>query len=365
MRPLAARAVGRRAFLGLAALWLLPGRALAVPSASEQTLAALEQARTGYDQALSRLATMGALLEAQDFRYRKAAGELAAADSRAYELAAALERREEELARAKASLEAQLAKGYREGDPSAVEAVASGDLSAAGGAWRRRVSEIELLAEEVAEASRELEALALSRESLAAQSATALSALRANTEALQDELESLGPLVSELTERAQREAAASKEALYLACLQAQESYEQAARDAEAIVAAQERGGWWEGASHLPEVLDYAISYLGVAYLWGGSDPSEGLDCSGLTSLCYAQAGHPLPRTSYEQHSLVESLGHMVYDIDLLAPGDLIFPQVGHVALYAGGGNIVHAPAPGRVVTYEQAYGFIGGGSPLP
>ena len=101
------------------------------------------------------------------------------------------------------------------------------------------------------------------------------------------------------------------------------------------------------------VVDIALQYLGVPYVWGGSSPS-GFDCSGLVQYVYRQVGVSLPRTSQSQFRVGQ---HIPPDrVDLLLPGDLVFfgydgdPQrVHHVGIYVGGGNYVHAPYTGTVV----------------
>lgn len=90
------------------------------------------------------------------------------------------------------------------------------------------------------------------------------------------------------------------------------------------------------------VLQIAYRYLGVPYVWGGTTPS-GFDCSGFVQYVYAQRGIYLPRTTYEQ----VNVGRRVSRSQLRA-GDLChFP--GHVGIYIGGGQMIHAPRPGDSV----------------
>lgn len=89
------------------------------------------------------------------------------------------------------------------------------------------------------------------------------------------------------------------------------------------------------------------SYLGVPYVWGGTDPSKGLDCSGLVQTAAREVGVTLPRVTYDQqHAGVE-----VPSLDQAKPGDLIITRnSGHVVVYIGDGKVIHAPRPGKTVT---------------
>ena len=94
-----------------------------------------------------------------------------------------------------------------------------------------------------------------------------------------------------------------------------------------------------------QVVAIAMRYLGVPYKWGGASPSIGFDCSGLTMYVFAQIGVSLPHYAAAQYGL----GRAVSKSEL-QPGDLVFFRgLGHMGMYIGGGNFIHAPRTGDVV----------------
>ena len=99
----------------------------------------------------------------------------------------------------------------------------------------------------------------------------------------------------------------------------------------------------------------AESVLGAPYVFGAAGP-DSFDCSGLTSWAWAQAGVYLPHSASAQYS---SLPHV--PLDQVQPGDIIYyGNFGpHVALYIGGGQIIHArhPGPGGEVQQDSMYGY--------
>jgi cell wall-associated NlpC family hydrolase len=105
----------------------------------------------------------------------------------------------------------------------------------------------------------------------------------------------------------------------------------------------------EGAAVVPPssyggVVGVAMQYVGTPYVWAGAAPG-GFDCSGLVSYAYGQMGVSLPHSSYAMWSDGVSVPR-----DQLQPGDIVFfDGLGHVGIYIGGGEFVHAPHTGTVV----------------
>jgi len=94
----------------------------------------------------------------------------------------------------------------------------------------------------------------------------------------------------------------------------------------------------------PEAAAIAARYLGVPYRWGGASPA-GFDCSGLVMYVYAQLGISLPHYTVAQYGAGTPVAR-----GELQPGDLVFfDGLGHVGIYIGGGQFIHAPHTGDVV----------------
>jgi len=98
------------------------------------------------------------------------------------------------------------------------------------------------------------------------------------------------------------------------------------------------------------VVETALAYGGIPYVWAGETPSGGFDCSGLVLYVFRQHGVNLPHYSRLQFTM----GEPVMPTDL-RPGDTVFfgTPVYHVGIYAGGGYFIHAPRTGDVVKLSK------------
>ncbi|MFA9398956.1 MAG: C40 family peptidase [Clostridiaceae bacterium] len=99
-----------------------------------------------------------------------------------------------------------------------------------------------------------------------------------------------------------------------------------------------RGYTVSSSSTGASIANYALKYLGYSYVWGATGPNA-FDCSGFTYFVYRQFGISLSRTSGAQYS-----NGMAVSKSNLQAGDLVFfyNDIGHVGLYIGNGNFIHA-----------------------
>lgn len=94
----------------------------------------------------------------------------------------------------------------------------------------------------------------------------------------------------------------------------------------------------------------AAQYIGVPYVWGGETPA-GFDCSGLVKYVYAQLGYSLPHSS----SGIAASGYVISAAEA-QPGDIVYYPYGHVGIYVGNGQMIHATTPGRTVEQAPIFG---------
>jgi cell wall-associated NlpC family hydrolase len=102
-----------------------------------------------------------------------------------------------------------------------------------------------------------------------------------------------------------------------------------------------------------EIVRVAAALIGSPYKYGGANPHQGFDCSGLVFYSFDQLGVEVPRTAADQRHAAKPVTR-----DELTPGDLVFfrssgRRVDHVGIYAGDGRFIHAPSKGAFVTYAS------------
>ncbi len=109
-----------------------------------------------------------------------------------------------------------------------------------------------------------------------------------------------------------------------------------------------------GSATQDAVVAYARQFIGNPYVYGGTSLTNGADCSGFTMGVYAQFGYSLPHSSAAQSGYGTDVS-----LDSLEPGDLLFYSngggIGHVAIYTGGGQIVHASTERTGITVSDAF----------
>ena len=108
----------------------------------------------------------------------------------------------------------------------------------------------------------------------------------------------------------------------------------------------------DASSNGSSIVSYAKQFLGCSYVYGGNGPSS-FDCSGFTKYVYAHFGKSIPRSSSAQYASAKKISK-----SNLQPGDLVFftnggSSVGHVAIYMGNGQIIHAANPSRGVCIDS------------
>ena len=97
-----------------------------------------------------------------------------------------------------------------------------------------------------------------------------------------------------------------------------------------------------------QIASYACQFVGNPYVMGGTSLTNGADCSGFVQSVYKQFGYSLPRDSTSQRSAGRAVEYANAQ-----PGDIIC-YAGHVAIYLGGGRIVHASSAKTGIKYGTA-----------
>jgi len=101
-----------------------------------------------------------------------------------------------------------------------------------------------------------------------------------------------------------------------------------------------------------DVVAMAKKYIGVPYVWGGTNPATGMDCSGFTQRVFKDLGIELPRVVSDQMKQ----GTPVASLAQAKPGDLLISFGGnHISIYLGNGKAIDAPVPGKTIQIRDAW----------
>lgn len=351
-KPSIARTVAALVVLFL----LLPSAAFAAPTTPQ-----IEAKKAEAAQAQAKLDAMRSDLEVQVEEYNKINDALRETRGRIAETRARLEVEDANLAHSQALLDARADGIYRGGSVDVLEVVLNTTsfedfltridlLMRIGTSDAQIVSTVKDARAQVAETKRSLEQRETEQVALRRQAEAKKQQVEGSIAQQKQFLDSLnGEIAKLIKEEEARQAAIAAER------QRQLEQEQARLAQQQQVTPTSGGRSADGApgeGH-PEIVGIAMKYIGVPYVWGGTDPS-GFDCSGLAQYCYAQIGITIPRVAQDQYYAGK---HIASDrLDLLKPGDLLFfgrhkspDAVHHVVIYAGGDNIIEAPYTGANV----------------
>ncbi len=114
----------------------------------------------------------------------------------------------------------------------------------------------------------------------------------------------------------------------------------------------ESTGYGAPAARYGGAVGIAMQYLGTPYVWGGASPG-GFDCSGFVMYVYGKLGLSLPHYTGSLYGMGSPVSRSE-----LQPGDLVFFNgLGHVGIYMGGNQMIHAPHTGDVVKISSLTGW--------
>ncbi len=372
--PFSTQPTTRRAFVaGLCALALLPSlgplratraRATELEEPGEAETAALAAAQREYDAAQEQLQELGAELEQTQVEISSTEDELEQLDSDIVETRAGIEQTTSELHAAQDALAAFLQISYKSGSTNILDVLlSSSDFND----FVTRSYYVEAVQDSQVETINEIKDLKAQlerQEEVLSQQETEQAELLAHLEEQEAQLSQRRDEANAVVE--------SLSAEVLQLFEAQQAELQAAAQARAQAASAAEGGAALG-QNIPgvsqgSVVENAYACLGVPYVWGGDDDNfaevGGFDCSGFVQHCYALEGYLIGRTTWDQIAEIQNLGNWRTSVEELQPGDLVFPNEGHVGIYIGDGQMIDAPYPGMFIQIDAVTDFIGGGLPV-
>ena len=182
--------------------------------------------------------------------------------------------------------------------------------------------------------------------------AAAEAALEAQQAALKDEQDAAAARQQQAAQQAQAQAAAQRQARQRQTQAQTKNTQKAVAQTQTQAKAQTSAA---GSGKGQNIANFALNFVGNPYVWGGTSLTRGADCSGFVMSVYANFGIGLNRTSRAQ----ASNGYVV-GMGELQPGDLVFyaangRSISHVAIYIGGGRVVHASTPRTGIIVSSVY----------
>ena len=270
-----------------------------------------------------------------------------------------LEEAEEQERQQYADMKLRIQFMYEEGDSSLVETLISAEsftdlmnkaeyVQNVHQYDREKLEEYVATKERIAALKKQLEEEQAEMEALEAEYEEQEEEMDALIASKQAEIEDLDEQIAEAAEAAAE--AAAQEAAAAAAARAAEAANSgnASSDSSAADLSATTYTGTGNTSTASKIVSAAYSQLGVPYVWGGTTPGKALDCSGLTQYCLRCAGISVAHYSGSQGAGGQRVSNP-------QPGDLVCYS-GHVGVYIGGGQMIHAPHTGTVVQVASVYG---------
>jgi cell wall-associated NlpC family hydrolase len=328
---------------------------IAAPGASADPIAA---AKAQAAQIAAQVAADGAKLDVLSQQYEAAQAKVGALQAQITQTKATIAADQDAVAADQANLRAQALEAYMTGGdasglenlftPAGNQAAASEYRSVASGNVSNAVDALHVAETKLSDQQNQLQGSENQAAAALAQVDASRRAAEATMGSEQSALRSANGQVAALIAQQQAAEEAAAHAAYLARLAAQ-------RSVVSNVPANGAAG---------KAVAAAESQLGVPYHYGMESPGVGFDCSGLTQWAWGQAGVGIPRTAAAQYDAITHI-----PLSAMHPGDLVFwdegGTIGHVAIYIGNGNVIHAPSTGSTVRVQAIWsdGLVGAGRP--
>ncbi len=330
----------------------------------EAETAALANAQREYDEAQTQLRAIGRQLEDTQLAKSETEAQLEELKTDIGETRKGIETTTEELETAQAALAAYLQISYKAGTLSLLDVLLSSVdfndfVTRSYYATAIQNSQVDTI-NDIKELKSRLERQEQVLSNQETEQARLLERLQQQEQKLTEQKAQSDAIVAGLSSEVQQLFAAQQAELTAAA--------EARAQAMAGAAGAEQAGIYSPSVSQGSVVENAYACLGIPYEWGGDDSNiadkGGYDCSGFVQHCYALEGYTIGRTTWDQIDEIQALGNWKTTVEELVPGDLVFPNDGHVGIYIGNNQMIDAPYPGVFIRVDDLEEIIGGGSPV-